>query len=90
MVCGVAVVVAVRMRSLSQATFLLKAQARPSSPSPPAQKTRLLAITLPQRWLQEVHGITAVAVCWHRSDGCSRGLRPHDDCASQIGGAMVD
>ena len=89
MVCGVAVVVAVRMRSLSQATFLLKAQARPSSPSPPAQKTRLLAITLPQRWLQEVHGITAVAVCCHRRDGCSGGIGHHGACANQAGQAMV-
>ena len=86
MVCGVAVVVAVRMRSLSQATFLLKARARPSSPSPPAQKTRLLVITLPQRWLQ---GITAVAVCCHRRDGCSGGIGHHGAYANQAGQAMV-
>ena len=89
MVCGVAVVVAVRMRSLSHAAFLLNAQARPSSPSPPAQKTRLLAITLPQRWLQEVQGITAVAVCCHRRDGCSGGIGHHGAYANQAGQAMV-
>ena len=79
MVCGVAVVVAVRMRSLSHAAFLLNAQARPSSPSPQY-------ITLPQRWLQ---GITAVAVCCHRRDGCSGGIGHHGACANQAGQAMV-
>ena len=59
-----------------------------------SQKARLLA---PQWQLQdcktaglEVQGITAVAVCCHRSEGCSGGLRPHGVCARQSGEAMVD
>ena len=58
-----------------------------------SQKARLLA---PQWRLQdcnasglEVQGITAVAVCWQRIDGCSGGLQSHDDFASQIVEAMV-
>ena len=58
------------------------------------QKARLLA---PQWRLEdcktsglEVQGITAVAVCCHRSEGCSGGLRPHGVCASQSVEAMVE
>ena len=59
-----------------------------------SHKARLLA---PQWRLErcttpglEVQGISAVAVCCHRSEGCSGGLRPHVVCASQSVDAMVD
>ena len=59
-----------------------------------SHKARLLA---PQWRLEdcttsglEVQGITAVAVCCHRSEGRSGGLRPHGVGDSQIVEAMVD
>ena len=78
---------------ISPCPWHIFAQAPAASVKGVSEKARLLA---PQWRLQdcntsglEVQGITAVAVCWHRIDGCSGGLQSHDDFASQIGEAMV-